>query len=188
MRQTRHYHALDVGLDRGPCLPGLRWAGGQQWTQVAWCYGGEDGARGESVIVLDYWGLLLAWAANRWSWRALLSSMAAWAASRNCDEFIVAGEEDIDSGREEKGRIDSRHELCLYIALESNHKRRLGHIYMHVVLRKVDRKSGGPFRTLLSHFCFGSSGAPYRLRRVCHREICDPTFPNSPLHRLWAES
>ena len=132
---------------------------------------------------------MLVWAANRWSWRALLSSMAAWAASRNCEEFIVAGEEDIDGGREEEGRIDSRHELYLYIALESNYKRRLGHIDMHVVLRKVDRKSGGLFRTLPSYFCFGSSGAPYRLRRVCHRGIiCDPTLPNSPLHRLWAES
>jgi hypothetical protein len=90
--------------------------------------------------------------------------MAAWAASRNSEEFIVAGEEDIDGGKEEKGGIDSRHKLCLYIALESNHKIRLGHIDMHVVLRKVDRKSGEPFRTLPSHFCFGSSGAPYRLR------------------------
>ena len=124
MRQARHYHALDIGLDRGPCLPSLRWAGGQQWTQVARCHGGEDGARRESVIVLDYWGLVLVWAANGWSWRALLSSMAAWAASRNCEEFIVAGEEDTDGGREEKGRIDSRDELCLYIALKSNHKRR----------------------------------------------------------------
>lgn len=48
--------------------------------------------------------------------------MAAWAASRNCEEFIVAVEEDIDGGREEKGIIDSRHELCVYIALESNRK------------------------------------------------------------------
>ena len=33
-----------------------------------------------------------------------------------------------------------RDELCLYIALKSNHKRRLGHIDLHVVLRKVTGK------------------------------------------------
>lgn len=59
--------------------------------------------------------------------------MAAWAASRNCEEFIVAGEEDTDGGREEKGRIDSRDELCLYIALKSNHKRRPRSKDLHVV-------------------------------------------------------
>ena len=66
--------------------------------------------------------------------------MAAWAASRNCEEFIVAGEEDTDGGREEKGRIDSRDELRLYIALKSNHKRRPRRIDLHVVWGRGGRR------------------------------------------------
>lgn len=90
MRETGHDYAVDVCLDLVPRFAFFGWAIWKQGTQVAGFDGWEDGSFVDCVVVVGNCDKFSSCLCTQIMFLMIvLSSMAPFAAVRNCDESIA---------------------------------------------------------------------------------------------------